>query len=128
MYYLILIGLVLFTNYIIYLLLKSKERLWELLIYVGLIFFAIILITKFYDYFYIKNMPNSYSFFVLLSFSWGISIMNLVKKYNNQRVNLYKQLNLEEYLGNITFLEFFTILITLFQLYMIFSKAIFQIV
>jgi len=115
-------------NFAIYTLLKYKENLMELFFYVILIFFIIALMTKAYSYFNLKTLPSSNSFSVLLSFSWGISIMNLVKKYNNQRVNIYKQLNLEEYFGNITFLEFFTVFMSVFQLYLIFSKEIFQIV
>jgi purine-cytosine permease-like protein len=128
MYYLILIGTVLILNFLIYLLLKNKENFLVLLAYIIAIFFAILLITKLYDYFFVKNMPRSYSFFVLLSFSWGIAIMNLVKKIINKRVNVYKQLNLEEYFGEISFLKVETIFITLFQLSLIFTKVIFSIV
>ncbi|MNG17784.1 hypothetical protein D3C84_1017980 [compost metagenome] len=99
-----------------------------LLAYIIVIFFAIVLITKLYDYFYVKNMPKSYSFFVLLSFSWGIAIINLVKKFINRRVNIYKQLNLAEYFGEISFLKVGTIIITLLQLFLIFTKEIFNIV
>jgi len=128
MYYIILISAIFLLNFAIYTLLKYKENLMELFFYVILIFFIIALMTKAYSYFNLKTLPSSNSFSVLLSFSWGISIMNLVKKYNNQRVNIYKQLNLEEYFGNITFLEFFTVFMSVFQLYLIFSKEIFQIV
>ena len=128
MYYIVLISIVFLFNLTIYLLLKNKNKLWELFLYVVVLFIVIVFMERIYGYFYIEKMPNSYSFSVLLSFSWLISIMNLVKKYNNQRVDIYKQLNLEQYLGNITFLKFFTILMTVFQLYLIFSKTIFQIV
>jgi hypothetical protein len=128
MYYLILTSIVFLLNFAIYSLLKNKESLWELFLYVIFIFFIIVFMERVYGYFCIKNMPNSYSFFVLLNFSWLISIMNLVKKYNNQRVNIYKQLNLEEYFGNISFLEFFTVFMSVFQVYLIFSKEIYQIV
>ena len=128
MYYIVLISIVFLFNLAIYLLLNNKNKLWELFLYVVVIFIVIVFMERVYGYFYIEKMPNSYSFFVLLNFSWLISIMNLVKKYNNQRVDIYKQLNLEQYIGNITFLKFFTILMTIFQLYLIFSKTIFQIV
>ena len=128
MYYLILIGTVLILNSLIYLFLKNKENLLVLLFYIILMFFAIVLIAKIYDFFYVKNMPTSYSYFVLLSFSWSIAIMNLVKKHNNRRVNIYKQLNLAEYFGEISFLKVQTIIITLFQLFLIFTKEIFRIV
>jgi len=127
MYYFVLITIVLLINYFIYRLLKEKDGLIELLGYCIFIFFGIALITKIYDFSIdMDNMPKSKSISVFLSFSWGISIMNLIKKYNNRRVDIYKQLNLAEYIGEITFLKFFTILMTVFQMYLIFSKTIYE--
>ena len=127
MYYFVLITIVLLTNYFIYKILKKKDGLIELLGYCIFIFFGIILITKIYDFtIHIASMPKSQSIFIFLSFSWGISIMNLIKKYNNRRVDIYKQLNLVEYFGEITFLKFFSILISVFQIYLIFSKIVYE--
>jgi hypothetical protein len=115
------------TNYSIYRILKEKESLIELLVYCILIFLGIAFVAKIYDFsIHTDSMPKSGSIFIFLSFSWGISVMNLIKKYNNRRVDLYKQLNLVEYIGEITFLKFFTILITVFQIYLIFSKTIYE--
>jgi len=111
-----LITIVFSTNYMIYKMLQKKNSLIGLLGYCVLIFFITVLIVKIYDFFiHINNMPKSGSVFIFLSFSWGISVMNLIKKINNRRVDLYKQLDLVEYIGEITFLKFFTILITVFS-------------
>ena len=127
MYFFVLIAIVLFVNYFIYSVLNGKDALIELLGYSILIFFGIALITKIYDIsIYLDSMPKSGSVSILLSFSWGISLMNLIKKYINRRVDIYKQLNLVDYIGEITFLKFFTILITVYQIYLIFSKTIYE--
>lgn len=126
-YYFTLIPLILFVNYFIFKLIKDKNTFIDLLVY-GFFFFIIIrFIAKVYDLFDLpENMPKTINIYIFLMFSWFICISKLGKKYINQRVDIYEQLNLRRYIGDVTFLEVFTILLTVYQLYLIFSKTIFQ--
>lgn len=71
-------------------------------------------------------MPKTINLHVFLMFSWFICISKLGKKYINQKVDIYEQTNLRRYIGDVKFIEVFTVLLTLYQLYLIFSKTIFQ--
>ncbi|AWG21275.1 hypothetical protein FFWV33_06865 [Flavobacterium faecale] len=114
-------------NYLVYSVLKGKDGFIELIGYSIIIFIVNVFIAKIYGIFVnMKDMPKSGSIFIFLGFSWGISVMTLIKKNINKRVDIYRHLNLVEYIGEITFLKFFTILITFFQLYLILSKTIFE--
>lgn len=126
MYYFILTTLVCVTNYSFYKILKKQSNLVRLLIYCIVFFFAIVLITKFYNFIRSESMPKGGSVGIFLSFSWMISVLYFFKKINNMRVNVAEKINLEQYFGNITFLEISTFFVTIFQLYLIFSRIIYK--
>ncbi len=126
MYYFILTILVCVTNYSFYKILKKQSNLGRLIIFCIVFFFATVLIAKIYDFIRNESMPKGGSVFIFLSFSWMISVLYFFKKITNLRVNIAEKLNLEHYLGNITFLEISTFFITIFQLYLIFSRIIYK--
>lgn len=71
-------------------------------------------------------MPNSFAFFILLMFSWSIVLMHFLKTLNNRRVNIAKQLQIEnnKLINSSAYLTLITVSITAFQLYLILSKTI----
>jgi hypothetical protein len=71
-------------------------------------------------------MPNDFSFFLLLMFSWTIIVMHFIKNLNNRRVNIAKQLQIEnnQLIKPSAYLTLITISVTAFQLYLILSKTI----
>ena len=71
-------------------------------------------------------MPNGFALFVLLMFSWSIILMHFLKTLNNRRVNIAKQLQIEDnqLIKPSAYLTLITISITAFQLYLILSKTI----
>lgn len=127
LYYFILIPLTLLVNYFIFKMIKGKNTFIDLIAYSFFFFIIITFISKVYDLFDLpENMPKTINIYIFLSFSWFICVSKLGKKYINQRVDIYEQTNLRRYIGDIKFINVITVLLTLYQLYLIFSKTIFQ--
>lgn len=106
---------------------KGKNTFIDLIAYSFFFFIIITFISKVYDLFDLpENMPKTINIYIFLSFSWFICVSKLGKKYINQRVDIYEQTNLRRYIGDIKFINVITVLLTLYQLYLIFSKTIFQ--
>ena len=91
-------------------------------------FLMIVIIGKTYDIVYIKSiMMNKKSFIIMLVFSWAIMPLSLINSYNNKTIN--ERLNKKEVP---TFFDSssipvyviaLTLLITLFQLIIIWNKV-----
>ena len=91
-------------------------------------FLMIVIIGKTYDIVYIKSiMMNKKSFIIMLVFSWAIMPLSLINSYNNKTIN--ERLNKKEIP---TFFDSssipvyviaLTLLITLFQLIIIWNKV-----
>lgn len=126
MSYLLLALFIVLVNCSIFYFLKSENRLKKILLY-ALVYFVIALIfTKIYNLLDIQTMPNGFAFFILLMFSWSIVLMHFLKTLNNKRVNIAKQLQIEnnQLIKPSAYLTLITISITAFQLYLILSKTI----
>lgn len=124
--YFILVFLILILNLSIYLVLNSDKRIKSSLFYTILYFFIAIILTKIYNILKIKNLPDGFGFFILLMFSWGILVLNLIKKITNKKIGVYDKLNLEDKtFMNFTYLKIIVLAITSFQLFLILSKTIF---
>ncbi|PVX46013.1 hypothetical protein C8C85_1825 [Flavobacterium sp. 103] len=123
--YICLVPLVLVLNYFIFSILKALNETKKLLLYVILFFFLSVVLTKFYNYLKIGGLPDGFGFFILLNFSWGILLLYLMKKVINKKVNIAQSLKVDNYLPPFTYLKILTIIITVFQLYLILSKTIY---
>lgn len=123
--YICLLLLVLILNFSIFSILKNENRIKKLSLYVILFFCFVIMITKLYNFLNIENMPEGFGFFILLNFSWAILVLFLFKKIINRRVNLAEQLGGNDFLSVFTYLKVITIVITIFQAFLILSKTIY---
>ena len=91
-------------------------------------FLMIVIIGKTYDVVYIKSiMMNKKSFIIMLVFSWAIMPLSLINSYNNKTIN--ERLNKKEiptflFSSSIpVYVIALTLLITLFQLIIIWNKV-----
>lgn len=124
--HILLVLFILLLNFSIYFVLNFNKRIKSSFLFTIFYFFVMIGLTKTYNILKIKNMPNGFGFFILLMFSWGILVLNLIKKITNERIGIYDKLNLEDKpFINITYLLIITLAITSFQLFLILSKTIY---
>ena len=126
MSYLLLALFIVLVNCSVFYFLKSENGLKKILLYALAYFVIAIVFTKIYTLLNIEEMPNGFAFFVLLMFSWSIVLMHFLKTLNNRRVNIAKQLQIEnnKLINSSAYLTLITVSITAFQLYLILSKTI----
>jgi hypothetical protein len=126
MSYLLLALFIVLLNCSIFYFLKPENGLKKILLYALAYFVITIVFTKIYTLLNIEEMPNGFALFVLLMFSWSIVLMHFLKTLNNRRVNIAKQLQIEnnKLINSSAYLTLITISITAFQLYLILSKTI----
>lgn len=115
----------LILNYSIFSFLKTQNRLRKIFLYLVLFFFGAIMLTKFYNFLSIDGMPDGFGFFILLNFSWGILLLFFIKKIINRKVNVFEKLENNDFFPTFIYLKVITIIITVFQLFLILSKTIF---
>lgn len=126
MSYLLLALFIVLLNCSIFYFLKPENGLKKILLYALTYFVIAIVFTKIYTLLNIEGMPNGFAFFILLMFSWSIVLMHFLKTLNNRRVNIAKQLQIEnnKLINSSAYLILITVSITAFQLYLILSKTI----
>lgn len=118
-------------NYFVLIVSQNTKRITNIILWILFSFLIIAIIGKTYDFIYIKNtMINKKTFVIMLVFSWAIMPLSLINNHNNTRIN--ERLNKKEIS---TFLDIsgipiypivLTILVTLFQLIIIWNKVQFH--
>lgn len=116
-------------NFIIYKLIKYNQKLSFHLILIILLFILLTFSIKLYKIFYVESsMMNGFTFFVLLTFTFLITIINLFQRFMNNRFQERLKNNeiLSEFVNdlntNIDYILIVTLLITFLQLFVIWSK------
>jgi hypothetical protein len=112
-------------NGCIYKLLSYSKSFKQHILIIPVFFVFMIIITKIYNKFRLNNMPEGLALFILLGFSFGIIILNFIKKIIKMKVNIAETLDTNNILPINLYLKIVTVVITIFQLFLILSKTIY---
>jgi hypothetical protein len=75
-------------NYLVYKLIRKNDEFRHQFLLVIIFFFSIAIVVKIYNFFYVKSfMIHGFPLAILLLFSFGIAIFNLMNKFINTRLN-----------------------------------------
>lgn len=83
------------------------------------------MLTKIYNFLSIGGMPDGFGFFILLNFSWGIMLLDFIKKLIMRRINIVEKSEEHSFFLSFIYLKIVAIIITTFQLFLILSKTIY---
>jgi hypothetical protein len=114
---------VLILNMSLYSIVKEKNIKRQLLIIFILVIIIICVIKGYNSFIFESNMPSGLSVFVLLFFSLGILILNLIKSVILKSSSVIG----ENIVSKKIYLKIIFISITIFQVYMIVSGVIYHI-
>jgi len=122
-----------FLNFFVYKLIKYNSKLSFQITFIFIFFVLITLSIKIYKVFYTKSqMMNGFTFFVLLTFSFLICIINLFNTFqiknfkrrlkNNENLSSFSN----QFIETTDYILIITIIVTLIQLFIIWSKTEFS--
>lgn len=116
-------------NSVIYLLLSKNRSLKYHWLFMISLFIFINVIVKCYNRFWMDKLLDGFGFFILLLFSLSIPILNLIKR-NNKNIlkNTLEKNNViprfKENFDVFNYVLIITILVTIFQIYMVLSEKV----
>ena len=116
-------------NYIVYRVIQCNKSLKFQWLFIISFFIIINIIVKCYNHFYINKGIDGFGFFILLLFSFCLPILNLINRNNRgilkSRLNKNSSiLNFNLMFTKINFIMILTLIVTLFQIYMLLSGAV----